>query len=65
MRKKPTSLSPNEPWCFPEIPDQGERWCFPEDPPRLPRAEEDEPWCFPDDPARNTRKRRRSRSWPI
>jgi hypothetical protein len=63
MRKKPTP--PDEPWCFPEIPDRVRHWCFPEDPPRLPSADEDEPWCFPDDPPRNTRKRGRSRSWLV
>jgi hypothetical protein len=61
MRKKP--ISPNEPWCFPESPDQARRWCFPETPPRLPPSDQDEPWCFPEDPSPDPRKRTRSRSW--
>ena len=61
MRKKPISL--DEPWCFPESPDQTRRWCFPETPPRPSPADEDEPWFFPEDPAPDKRSRTRSRSW--
>jgi hypothetical protein len=62
MRKK--LISPNDPWCFPQIPDQPEdEWCFPDTPPRLPTAEQDERWCFPDEPPRRTRKRDPLRSW--
>jgi len=58
-------FSPNERWCFPEVPPYGppadpdERWCFPEDPPRRPVMDPDERWCFPENPPRDRRTRAR------